>query len=406
MRKKEGIYIVIAIIVISLIVVLEYNSPKEVNWFPSYVSQHKTPYGTYVLNVLMGSLFPEKTKEVYRPAYEFLSDNDSIEGTYFFVNNKVLFGESELNYLLDWTSRGNTLFIASNNFEEQLLDTLKLDTSTLYGESGIQPRFFHQLVNPILKTPIPITYKKEYRATYFNKIDTLNTKIIGIIGDDARDDTINKEYINVIKQSFGSGEIILTTFPKSFTNYFILKNDNKDYTAGLLSYIDDSKTILIDKYYKSGKAFYSSPMHIFLNAKELKWAYYIVLIGAFIYVVFEGKKKQRAIPIITPLKNQTLIFTRTIGDMYFKKGAQNKITNYKIDCFLEYIRSNYYLDTLNQDASFYRNLAMRTNHSEDKIKQLFKLVERLKNKDKITDTELKKLNSSIENFKSKADGKQ
>ena len=406
MLKKGGECIVFAGITIAIIMVLEYDKPKEVNWFPSYVSQHKMPYGTYVLNALMENIFLENTKEIYSPPYEFLSDNDSIEGTYFFVNNKILFGESELNYLLDWTARGNTLFIASNNFEEQLLDTLKLDTSTLYGGSGIQDRFLHQLVNPSLKMTIPIPYQKEYSATYFNKIDRLNTKIIGIIGNDASDDTINKEYINVIKQSFGSGEIILTTFPKAFTNYFILKNDNKDYTAGLLSYIDDSRTILIDKHYKSGKTFYSSPMYVFLNTKELKWAYYIVLIGALIYVVFEGKRKQRAIPIISPLKNQTLIFTRTIADMYFEKGAQNKITNYKIDCFLEYIRSHYYLNTLNQDASFYRNLAMRTNHSEDEITQLFKLVERLKNKDKISDTELKKLNSSIENFKSKADGKQ
>ncbi|MGB3150819.1 MAG: DUF4350 domain-containing protein, partial [Maribacter sp.] len=210
---------------------------------------------------------------------------------------------------------------------------------------------------------------------------------------------------NVIMQPFGKGKIILSTFPEAFTNYFLLKANNKDYTAGLLSYLDDSKTIYMDNHYKSGKSFYTSPMYIFLNTKELKWAYYTALIGVLIYIVFEGKRKQRAVPVITPLKNQTLAFTRTISDMYFEKSDQKSIAEHRINYFLDEVRSNYYLGKISGEDDFYKNLAARSGHSLESVKSLFIFMEQLRNKSQVTDSELIKLNTLIQKFKAKPDGK-
>ena len=131
----------------------------------------------------------------------------------------------------------------------------------------------------------------------------------------------------------------------------------------------------------------------------------MALIGAMFYVVFEGKRKQRAIPIVVPLKNQTLAFTRTIADMYFEKEEQKSITDHKIDYFLEYIRSHFYLGTIKQDDEFFRNLAARSNHSFDEVQELFAYMAKLKIRSVITNSDLKKLNTLIEKFKLKADGK-
>lgn len=146
-------------------------------------------------------------------------------------------------------------------------------------------------------------------------------------------------------------------------------------------------------------------MYIFLNTKEFKWAYYLVLFGALLYVVFEGKRKQRAIPVVMPLQNQTLAFTRTIADMYFEKGEQKSIIEHKIAYFLEYIRTHFYLNTLKQDDVFYQHLAMRSNHSKEEIIALFSYIDQLNASTEPTDDALKKLNSLIEKFKAKAHGK-
>jgi hypothetical protein len=403
MGKKTNIYIIIVIATIALLMVLQYNKPKELNWFPSYVRQHKIPYGTFVLNEIMQQRFPE-TQQISVPPFEHLNDNFETQGTYFLVNDEVQFGDAELELLLDWTSEGNTLFIASTSFEESLLDTLNLSTSGLFAGFGEEQKQIHQLVNPNLSLELSYPFTKDTYSNFFKTIDTLYTTVISVV-DNNEDSLIVKNHVNAIKQSFGSGEIILTTFPKAFTNYFILKDENRNYTAGLLSYLDPSRPILIDNHYKAGKKFYTSPMYIFLNTKEFKWAYYLVLIGAVIYVLFEGKRKQRSIPVVNPLKNQTLAFTRTIADMYYEKGQTKPISEHKIEQFLEYIRSHFYMETLDREEDFYRNLASRSSHSFDEIKTLFAFLDRIRNQNVISDADLQKLNTSIENFKHKAHGK-
>lgn len=404
MFKKGWIYIAIAFLTLLGIFVLEYNKTKDINWFPSYVSHHKIPYGTLVFNDLMEKHFPNSIQQVQQPPFEFLMRNDEIEGTYFFVNESVAFEEAELNTLLDWVDKGNTLFAASESFDKTLLDTLHLDLNSLYKTSKLDPTFYHQLVNPKLSNT-PIAFKQDYYAETFGEIDTLETVVLGeVYAESDSTETISKS-INLIKQPFGNGEIILSSFPKAFTNYFILKDNNLEYTAGIMSYLNRNDTIYIDNFHKSGKSFYTSPMYLFLNTKELKWAYYLMLVGALVYVIFEGKRKQRAIPIVEPVKNQTLAFTRTIADMYFENGEQTLIAEHKIAYFLDYIRNKLHLHTQEWDETFFNKLASRSNVEIEDVKALFSLMERLQSKEKITNEELEKLNKNIEAFKAKADGK-
>jgi hypothetical protein len=321
------------------------------------------------------------------------------------VNGSVSFEEAELNTLLNWISEGNKVFIASESFESKLLDTLHLAQTSIYNDNQLQPTFYHQFVNPQLRSEA-IPFEKDYYEMAFDKIDTLKTLVLGEVQTKSDSTEIVKKYINVIKMPFGDGEIILSSFPKAFTNYFILKDKNRNYTAGLLSYLDDDGQILMDNFHKSGKSFYTSPMYLFLNTKELKWAYYLALIGALIYVIFEGKRKQRAIPIVAPLKNQTLAFTRTIANMYYEKKEQKQITEHKIDYFLEYIRTRLHLPTQKLDQAFLTALALRSNNSLEDVESLFGLIATLHSKTQILDTELENLNKKIEAFKAHVDGKQ
>ena len=406
MGKKGIIYISIAVVTLGAILLLQYNKPKDINWYESYVSTHKIPYGTLVFNELMETkLFPNKIKQLQVPPFEFLSKNNNASGTYVFVNNSVQFQEAELNLLLDWVSKGNTLFMASESFEKKLKDTLHLDISVHYGGFEVAQKQDHKLVNPFLQKRKKYRYEKDNAVHYFDAIDTLKTTVIGVINFPDDDEAEQLEAVSVIKTPFGKGEIVLSTFPKAFTNYFILEGENKSYTAGLASYISEQGTVYMDNHYKSGKSFYTSPMHIFLNTKELKWAYYLALIGALIYIIFEGKRKQRAIPVVTPLKNQTLAFTRTISDMYFEKGDQKAIVEHKINYFIDYLRTKYHIGNIDKEEDFYKNLASRSGYSFDDTKALFKYMEKLRAQLQITDNELIQLNKRIQKFKSETDGK-
>ncbi|MDT0540859.1 DUF4350 domain-containing protein [Croceitalea sp. P059] len=404
MTKKGGVYIVIAVITVGLILLMQYNKPKKINWFPSFVAQHKIPYGTLVVNEILTTNFKNQLEQVYETPFTFINQNKEVKGTYLLINDKIDLGETELNILLDWASKGNTLFIASEGFEYKLLDTLNLEQTSLYNSSDINPNFQHQLVNPKLKST-KVSFDKDYYAMVFDKIDTLKTVVLGEVHTKLDSLEIIDKKVNVIKQSFGQGTIILSTFPKAFTNYFILKDENKSYTAGLLSYLKPTNKIFVDNHHKSGKSFYTSPMYIFLNTKELKWAYYIALIGCLIYVIFEGKRKQRPIAVIPPLKNQTLAFTRTIADMYYETGQQKEITKHQIANFLDYVRTNFYLKTNEFDEHFFTSLASRSYHTKEEIKSLFKYIRYIESQSVLNNSQLQTLSKKIETFKARANGK-
>nr|WP_321413865.1 DUF4350 domain-containing protein [uncultured Allomuricauda sp.] len=405
MSRKGWIYITIGILTLAALFGLEYNKPKKINWFPSYVSHHKIPYGTYVLNDLMEKHFPGAIQQIQKPPFEFLSRTDSINGAYFFVNESVSFEEAELNAILEWVDQGNQLFVASSSFETKLLDTLNLEQRFVYNDGQLEPIFYFELVNPTFKNK-KFKFTKDYYTPSFDRLDTLRTTVLGQVYTNADSTGAQTKHANTIRQPFGKGEIVLSSFPKAFTNYFMLKDSNSQYTAGLLSYLDRSETIYMDNFHKSGKSFYTSPMYLFLNTEEFKWAYYLILIGAIVYIIFEGKRKQRAIPVVHPVKNQTLAFTRTIADMYFEKKELPLITKHKIDYFLEYLRSRLHVTTQDlEDETFLRNLALRSNSASEEVKNLMGLITKLRAKQHITEEELKNLNKKIEAFKANVDGK-
>jgi len=402
--KQNKFYIALTALAIFGIVLMENSKPKQINWFASYATHHKIPFGTYIFQEQLERLFTEsEIINLESPPYQNLSQSDSINGTYLFINNNIHFGDTELETLLDWTSKGNTLFIASESFEDQLLDTLQLETDimSLFEVEGDSFKF--QLSNNYL-SQTPAVFDKSNYVSHFNKIDTLNTSILGTlknyeIDEDSEDPIVTIAPVNVIQQPFGNGTIFLSTFPQAYTNYFILNSPNQNYTAGLMSYIDGSKPIYVDNYYKSGKSFYTSPMYILLNNKALKWAYYIMLIGVVFYIIFEGKRKQRAIPIVKPLRNQTLDFTRTIANMYYEKGKHYEIAQHKIQHFLEYIRTHLHLSTTTINSEFLKNLAARSNNTIEDTKLLFTTIEKLNQDTQLNNIQLEQLNSLIETFK-------
>ncbi|MBJ2175615.1 DUF4350 domain-containing protein [Aureibaculum sp. A20] len=373
---------------------LESVKPKPLNWFPTYAANHKLPYGTYVLRNELETIFPDtEIQDIITPPYVFLQDTTQM-GTYFFINDGVNFGEDEFNKLLQFVERGNDVFISTHGIN---IDTLHLKTEGISSVEYEQDVFF-KLNNKNLSKK-EFSFDRGFYNTTFSEIDTLKAIALGITGYLNSDGERVSEGINFLKEPYGKGNFYFHTFPEAFTNYYILKSPNQQYTASLLSYLDASKPILWDAYYKTGKSKITSPMQYILGSKSLKWAYYITLIGVLIFIIFEGKRKQRYIPILTPLKNQTLAFTRTIANMYYEKSEHKNIAEHKITYLLEYIRTKLHVPTVTINDSFYNYVASRSGHKLDDVKKLFKQIEIIHQKNTITKEELIGLNSLIEKFK-------
>ncbi len=403
MTGKTKILIIFLIGIIGLFVYLEANEPTPINWFPSYAKTDKIPLGTYVLHDLIKSSSSlSDFKDINQPPYEYISENDSIQGTYIFVNGSVNFGNEELDKLLSWVEKGNTLFISAKNIENKLLDTLKVtvDNLVLIQETSTKPLV--NLTNANLKQEVPFLYDRDIYNPYFDKIDTLKTQVLGITQLYRDTLQINNPKVNYIQNSFGKGKILLHTFPEAFGNYFLLTDTNYTYTQNVLAYINPARRILWDNYYKSGKTFYSSPLFLLLSNRYLKWAYYFILIGVVLFVIFEGKRKQRSIPIINPLKNQSIAFTRTISGMYFEKQKHKEIATKQNLLFLEYVRNVLRIPTNKLTEKTIQDIATRSNNTIEDTKALFRYFDEISKKQTIEKAELMRMYELINAFKNRS----
>lgn len=384
----------LVLVLILLLTYLEATEPEPVNWNPSYLETDKIALGSFVFYESWREHGKAEIENISIPPFEFLDQER--EGTYFFLNNFIGFDDNELEKLLTWVDRGNSVFISADYISKNLLDTLNLKATTYRGLGNFVSRPGLNFVHPELQSPAWYNFTFDTEALYFNQLDTLNHTVLGL--STFKSDPGN-ERVNYIKAPFGKGEFFLHTNPQALGNYFLLTNDNYRYAEGVLSYIDSSGIVYWDKYYKAGKTFYTSPLYVLLNNKALKWAYYFILIGSVLFILFEGKRKQRPVPVVKPLKNQTFEYSRTIANLYLEQKNYRELALKKIEHFNDYIRTHYRLDTSHKDDKFYRELAGKTNNTMEDTLKLSNIFSTIIDKPEISTTELQELNNNIETFK-------
>lgn len=399
MTKLQKILFFGFLLAILGMVYLEATKKHPVSWFPSYHKADKIPMGTYVLYNLLEDKFSNQISATNSSPYEKLQDT-TLKGTYLFINNEIDFDKTETEKLLDWTSKGNTLFISSNYLNTKFLDTLLLKKKTAFLNNKPDTQVLLNLVNPKLASSKPFHIKRDIDIKYFSKIDTLNHTVLGI--SQVYKDTleITKPLVNFIKIPVKKGTIFLHTQPEIFINYFLLENDeNIEHTQAVLSCINTNQPIFWDTHYKTGKPIQTSPLYILLNNKYLKWSYYLTLIGALIFVLFEGKRKQRSIPIIKPLTNKTYQYTQTIAGMYLDKKQHHQIALKQIDLFFEYLRFHLRIPTEIINTRFLIKVAARSGNSLENTKELFNFIEKIQKQKNTNPEELIQLNKLITTFK-------
>nr|WP_321223206.1 DUF4350 domain-containing protein [uncultured Psychroserpens sp.] len=395
MSKTLRIYIGLLILLFIGIIAIEFSTPPPVNWQKTFNETHKTPHGTYVFFEELPNLFPEsKIEEIKVTPYEYFDDyyvwEDStylVSGTYVIIDAYPNLDSSSAQELLDFASHGNDVFMSSSYFPNRLIDSLGFNTQNEYSFKGKAEFSFS---NPVFKND-SISVEKGLSNIYFSEIDTLRSTVLGY--QKFKDST----YTNYIKVPWGNGNFYLHLQPIAFTNYHLLKKDNQKYAASVISYLGDD-TIYFDSRNKSRKNLGNSPMRFILSQPPLRWAWYLALITTLLFMIFNAKRRQRIVNIREPLKNTTVDFTKTIGNLYYETKDHDNLIEKKITYFLEYIRRVYYLDTQILDEKFVKNLSLKSGKNQDDIKELINLIAFLKAKSFCNEADLLRLNNAIEDF--------
>ncbi|NIG57060.1 DUF4350 domain-containing protein [Chitinophaga sp. Cy-1792] len=401
--SKKFYYIAGAVVglLVILLVLTSSNNRDEAKHstdmsHPSFSSKDKEAGGAYSAFQLLPSLFSNNPVQIVtKPFSVSYKKDEQLKRTgnaYIIVANQLFLSKQDVTDLLEYVQAGNELFIAANRIDQQLNDKLGIVTSLMEDGGVVMPgsQQYIDTLNDINKT---YRYKGPVLERYFTKADTSLTRVLGYSPHD---------HPNFVRMRYGNGRIFILLNPYTFTNYFLLHNNNAEALSIQMSYMDEvAENLYWDDFYNTQLGPRNddfSEWQVLLRYPAIRWALWLTLALMLLYVGFESKRRQRIIPIKPAVTNASLEFVDTIGQLYYQQHDHVNISHKMVVHVLEYIRSRYYLNTNTLDGDFAILLSKKTAVSEEEAKRLVRLINNVQQHGYIDAEFVRELYRSIQLF--------
>jgi len=398
--KEPFIIIIVGVILLSI---SKYFEPVPINWSPNFSEEGKIPYGNYLIAELIQPIFPgsevsTNNESIYNFLNSFLK-RDIDQANLIIINffpeityngSFKTFTKFDIKKLLAFVDAGNTAFIADHSFPEALSDTLSFETyQNFHFKNDSHTVKFN---TPNLNDEFLI--ENRLIKQHFENVDEYKSNILATVTYKHEE----TEHPILLKQSFGEGQFIISATPHLFTNYNMVTGNGHQFISTAFSHLPNQHTFW-DEYYKPNKIGVSnSPLRFVLSQKSLKWAIYLTVISLLFYIFFKSKRLQRIIPVIKPLPNLSLDFTKTIGMLYFHKRDNADIAKKRVKYCLAFIRKKYFLNTNILDDAFTNKLIAKSGMEQKEASILINYMNTAKNSNNLSDEVLLRLNQFIDKF--------
>lgn len=348
--KDLKVYIIIALLALGTFLYVQYRKPAPVNWTKTYARTDKIPYGTYILHHELSNLFGGVAVRPYRKRiYNTLEEAGNGADSYLIIASQLDMDEPDYRKLLAYVKSGNDLFIAAHLFGSVFSDSLKLTTQGYFpwGDTVKTVNF----TNPALHSETGFWFDKRISEGHFTEFDTLRTTVLATNG---RGNAV------FLRHPVGDGNLYLLSSPDYFTNYALLSPEGAAFAANALSYLNPQRQLIWDDYQTLGDPTQQSPLRFFLTNEHLRPAYIIALFSLLAFVLYGIKRRQRAIPVVEPLKNTSIEFAQVVSSVYYQRRDNRDLLAKQYRYFLEHVRSAYHLNTNEVDGNFMQYLSLRS----------------------------------------------
>ncbi len=384
-------YIVVMVLILAAYMYAEYRRVPELDWSQTLNSKDKIPFGTYLMYHQLEDLFEAQPYPVTYPVYDNINNSEDSGALYILIANNVITTDTDEEELLNYIALGNTVFISSENLSQTLEDTLNLSMQPFLVMKSDFDSSSIRLVNPSFGDSTSYTMIRNTIDGHFSKLDTANTEVLGMNSSGKA---------NFVRIKFGEGYLYLHSAPLAFTNFFILKDDNRKYVEQVMSYLPSQPIEFYwDEYYNNGHGGPQTPLRVVLSKPNLRYAYFTALFALIMFVIFQAKRKQRVIPISVPPGNATLEFVETVSRVYFNQNNHHIIALKKITYLLDYIRSRFGIATQHLDHDFITTLAVKTGVGEDKTADIVKQIHMVRAAGALNGPQLLRFSQQIDEFK-------
>lgn len=391
-RKKWTPYLLIGS-TLFLLVLAELFIPKPLDWTVTLSAEDKNPYGAYGLWKVLPDLFPQQeVHNLHLTVYE--TDSLPDQANYLILAQDFAPDKQDARVLLEKAAAGAHVFVAAQNFGGLFADTLQLSTGNQLFEQMREGEALAQAQDSVY---IRYTMQEESAASFAYTLPALPAYFDSLPGSpevlavDQRNDPV------LIRHSWGKGQLLLSTTPLAFTNYYLLEGKNHRFIEQALSQLPPAP-LYWTEFYQVGRLESGSPLRFVLSRPSLRWAYYFGMIVLLLFILFGIKRRQRAIPVMQAPENTSLQFAHSIGTLYYQQGDHLNLARKQLLYLKEYIRSHYRLQPDWNDAAFAEKLAQKSGKEEAAVSQLIGQATKAETAQAYSAKDLQQLHNSIQGF--------
>lgn len=360
MNKTFKLYGFLFIILMAVLVLLQLSKNEVTDWRRNFDINKKTPFGLFVFKKEADQFLKNKLVHAEQSPYDYYTNQKKNPHNILIIQAKI--DLESWNKILTNIEEGSDALIIAENFHPVVADSLGFRTRYI-NYSGD-----NTLILTDKKFKADSIVLKEYSSEQGFSFMDKSHEILGNLKD-------GEGKANFIKINHGKGHLYLHTEPLFLTNYYLLKKGNQKYVEDVFSYLPNRETIWFSGANKTvGES--QSPMRFILANPALKYAWWLLLAGLLLFVIFNAKRKQRIIPIVEPLKNKSVEFVKSIGNLYMQEGDFHDMMAKKAQYFLHRVRVELLIDTHNLDDNFVHLLHLKTGKSIEKIKEAIDYIKR------------------------------
>lgn len=409
MKRNSNTVLIIGIVavVIILLVVLYNLREKRYNWHPTFQQNGEEPYDLSLFKNTIAASYVKKNFYEIKSLYSDTTFLPAQNGLILFVNPYNQLDSSEFSKLLLSAENGNRVFISTPdpryilkylipeciNEEHKIID-YKLAKSIIPSlkNKGSGPQIYYSVREEI----------NRFKWYYFD-LDHCNSPSISRLGSF---EAIGETYTNLLKIAHGDGYFYIHTTPLQFTNLHFRNQGVFEFTSEIMSLMPHQKMFYLNPEYEApaqsqrteAPPAYDSILGFIFNNPPIKWAWYIILTLALLYILNSIRRSQRAIPIFQLPENEIANYLDVVSRLYQKEGNHKHIIGIQEKLLLQHLRNKYRLNFANADDAFYKDAAVRLQMDSTYLKHFFQSLNRAKNNSTLSDEDFRKTIRNLNEF--------
>ena len=404
--KTNRNYILVGggILIVLILAWILASQPKQFNWQENYRVDREEPYDLSLFFEVLES----SATENFTVISSLSADESTLEKTgssLIYVDNFALLDSNSVVQFVKFLEAGNTVFLSTNGqnrfYEEIFQDcsnTLKI-VKTLEAE-----RIIPYTGNFDSDTSNSIGYQwidqiETYPWAYFSIEPCVREKFepLGQFREDGND------YSNFGRIPVGKGILYVHSTPLLFSNFYFSKIAVFNHVQDLLADLPKGEIIYFDpksdKFDQTNRPpIAESPLSFILSHQPLRWAWYLILTLALLYLLNAVRRAQKPIPIKPIPVNETAQYLEVVSRMYQKNGRHKHLVELQEKMIFSHLRNKYKLIRTKNEESFYAEAARVLQADEKEIRNFFKGLNRAKNNSTLSDKEFKDIDRQITEF--------